>query len=329
MHPSGPRERIAVVDYLKTTGILFVVLIHAMRDHFDPNISSTEFSLKAAITFAVPFFFAASGYLYCSAAAIPFSMILRRMKRILVPYLIASIAGQVFWYLNGKGNDPFTIAIDFLSANTFGIYYFVLVLFLFVLLTYPLSRMPRRWVPILFLLSLAGLALHTYVRPASSLAWQIRDPLLWLHVFLFGWLIRRESDRVRVVMLEYGRLILVITLSVFALCTWLLYTNEPSPKLLFPRWMSAYALTAGVFALTWNKQSTPTIIRFLSDSTYTVYLYHIFFVLAFKAWASPAPRAFEPGIIAATWLSGFFGALAILLLVRVTAGERSRLLVGG
>ena len=47
-------------------GILLVVLIHSLRPNWDPGISGAELWLGSITRFAVPGFFAASGYLYAT-----------------------------------------------------------------------------------------------------------------------------------------------------------------------------------------------------------------------------------------------------------------------
>src|SRR6185295_14614000 len=80
-----------------------------------------------------------------------------------------------------------------------------------------------------------------------------------------------------------------------------------------------------VFAILTHRREPGPITRFLSDSSYTIYLYHKFFMLPLMPYASswqPAPRTI---VLTAAGLAG--SALVVILAQRIV-GNRARLLFG-
>lgn len=90
--PTGGQARFTEIDFLKATGILAVLLIHSLRAPWDPRVSSTELWLGIVTRFAVPGFLFCSGFLYATEKPIHLRTILKRLRRVLVPYLICSIS---------------------------------------------------------------------------------------------------------------------------------------------------------------------------------------------------------------------------------------------
>ena len=110
-------RRYAEIDAIKGLAILVVILIHSMRPQWAPDASSAEIWLGQLTRFAVPGFLATSGFLYATRKKVAWETTLRRLRRILVPYLIASIAAQVFLVARGTGRGPESIAMDLLVGS--------------------------------------------------------------------------------------------------------------------------------------------------------------------------------------------------------------------
>ena len=97
--------RFSEIDHLKAIGILVVILIHSIRAPWDPRISQIEAWIGLATRFAVPGFLLCSGFLYATTARIPRTIVLRRLRRVLFPYLIVSLGAQLWWVGQGEGRD--------------------------------------------------------------------------------------------------------------------------------------------------------------------------------------------------------------------------------
>jgi len=95
------------------------------------------------------------------------------------------------------------------------------------------------------------------------------------------------------------------------------------------RWLVVACSLAVFVALGVGRETRSRTVRFLSDSTYTIYLFHLFLVYPLQRWLAPAPGAFEPLAIAPVWLAGLAGPLALAAAGRtLLGGPRSRALLG-
>ncbi|MFL2935227.1 MAG: acyltransferase family protein, partial [Myxococcota bacterium] len=89
------------VDLLKALGILAVVVIHSLRDFWNPDFTASELWIGQLMRFGVPAFLAVSGFLYAVPQA-TWSSVGPRLRRILLPYLFASsIAIALSLWLGG------------------------------------------------------------------------------------------------------------------------------------------------------------------------------------------------------------------------------------
>ncbi len=314
------------VDLVKAAGILAVVMIHCLRPYFDPQASPFELWFLGTLGFAVPGFFAASGLLYAASARNDRVATLARLRRILVPYLLASVAAQIYWYLGGRQPSVTNIVRDFLLGSSFGIYYYVFHAVLFILVTPLLARLGSR--------SLAAVTLAAFVAQLAS--WWVpllrvlvfKNPLHWFAFFLAGWWLGRSGG------LDAswpGRRMLVAPLAGAAALA--LSLHQPVGAGLWLAglfgWGSVVCTLTMLFALGAGRETRSRLVRFLSDSTYTIYLFHLFFVFSAKRWLpSPAPYAVDPLMTVPVWLIGLAGPLALAVLGRMLLGARSRALLG-
>ena len=325
--PSLP-ARFAEADFLKVIGIVAVVLIHSTRARWDPEHSFGEIWLKQILRFAVPGFLVASGFLYSSVKRISHGRSLRRLRRVFLPYLLASICAEVFYALGGAPRDFATIGTNFALANSFGPYYYVFVLVPLVLISPVLSRMPRR---ILWILFLAGVVLQglfeTQLIGSPHAIWSVRNPIVWWPYFLLGWLARLHYPRLRAHLTSH-RLTTVIVLGACLLACWLARGMGARPEfILLTTWLGIYFAIATVFAISSGRRvSSP--VRWLSEATYAIYLFHLFFVIPGVDNFRAAAGVFEPFTILLIWCLGLVGSVAIVLAARAVLGERSRDVVG-
>jgi len=66
----------------------------------------------------------------------------------------------------------------------------------------------------------------------------------------------------------------------------------------------------------------------LSDSTYTIYLFHLFFVIPLQRMLPAAAGVFDPVATFVPWLAGIAGPLALVAGGRALLGPRSRPILG-
>jgi len=66
----------------------------------------------------------------------------------------------------------------------------------------------------------------------------------------------------------------------------------------------------------------------LSDSTYTIYLFHLFFVFPLQRLLPAAAGVFDPLAIGAPWLVGIAGPLVLAAVGRALLGPSSRSVLG-
>jgi fucose 4-O-acetylase-like acetyltransferase len=322
----GPRR--FEVDLAKAVGIVAVVLIHSVRPFFSPAASRGELWLTSSLQFAVPAFMAASGLLYATAERVPSAVTRGRLRRLLVPYLLASVAAQAFRVaFDGSLLVAGTVLRDLLLASSFGPFYYVLHAVLFVLAAPVLARLRPRT---LTATSAAAIACQwfSWVFVSLPLFWMARNPLHWLGFFLAGWWLRCNEERV-LPWLARRRVstclsaaaggVAVLAIQTLATSRWLAGAMS---------WPSVACVLLLILAVAGQRETTQRTVRFLSDSTYTIYLFHLFFVYPVQRLVPAAPGVFDPLAIGAAWLAGLLGPLALAALGRALLGGRSRTLLG-
>ena len=327
-------ERFAEVDTLKGVGILLVVLIHSLRPSWDPGISGAELWLGYITRFAVPGFFAASGYLYATSRPIPRAIIGKRLLRLLVPYAVASVAAQVFFLVSPVPPQTGPFWLDFLLAASFGAYYFVLMLALFIVGSPVLARMRTRSVAFLLIPLLgAQWLLETGTLPAASFFWHLRNPFLWAGYFVLGWWVRMHRQAI-VRVLERSRGVWVGRV----LALWLVLAAALAFSSAMPRmavstvaWLTIFVTLALLFVVSVERDLPAACLRplgWLSDASYPLYLFHLFFLSLVAREIQMNRGQFEPGKLFAIWCCGVAGPIALVWLGRRVLGPRSRLLFG-
>jgi len=136
--------RLVPIDVLEGVGIVCVVWIHAISDPAigEPGLLE-RFQLQLT-RFAVPGFLAASGFLYAARERVPAALTWRRLRRVLLAYVLASVLAQLYWWSAGTPHAPARILRELLDASSFGPYYYVLVIATMILLAPLFARLPAR-----------------------------------------------------------------------------------------------------------------------------------------------------------------------------------------
>jgi fucose 4-O-acetylase-like acetyltransferase len=322
----GPRR--FDVDLAKALGIVAVVLIHSVRPFFSAEVSRGELRLASALQFAVPAFLAASGLLYATAERVSSELTRARLRRLLVPYLLASAAAQLFWVVfDGRPLVASAVLRDVLLASSFGPFYYVLHAVLFVLAAPLLAQLRPR---ALAAATVAAIVCQwvSWMSLLLSLFWMVRNPLHWLGFFLAGWCLRRNEAAVLPWLARRRALICLLSAAGAALALTIQGLTAKHWLSGAMSWLSVACVLLLILAAAGQRETAQRSVRFLSDSTYTIYLFHLFFVLPLQRLVPAAPGLFDPLSIGAAWAAGLLGPLALAALGRALLGGRSRVLLG-
>ena len=319
-------RRFAAIDAVKAAGIVTIVLIHALRPPWDPGLSPLERWLGQLTRFGVPGFLLASGFLYAGARP-DSATTLRRLRRVLLPYLVASLLAQGWRAWQGLPSEGGGLLADLLFASSFGPYYYVFVIAGLVLATPLFGLLPRG---ALYAATAALVAGQWWVDAAGrdplDFYWHLRNPLMWWGYFLVGWLARLQVAALAAFVAPRRAALGALAAAAVAGLT-LAAAGEPALPRLLARtasWLDVYAILALIALAASAWRSPPPWLRILSDATYTLYLYHLFFVLTLQPLFPAPPLRADALAIGVPWLGGLAGGLAVALLGRRLLGERAR-----
>jgi peptidoglycan/LPS O-acetylase OafA/YrhL len=321
------RSRLPALDYVKAAAIVAVALTHAVPGFFDEGMTDIALLALLLTGFHVPAFLFVSGLLSRAETPIGWPRVAERLGRILPPYVVATTIAWMLGLVIFPTPRKFVFTI--VTGATFGHFYFVpIMVFCFVLL--PL--LSRLTAPLLILtaVTLMGLAEAMWMTPGWRLAemffWQIRNPVLQFHVghFVLGIIASRYRSRLVRAFVGHAPTLGLATGVGLLGFVWLagahpLFAAHPLAR-------TTYTLTVIAFitALTSNRPA-PAAVRFLSDATLTIYLYHWFAYLALMPLLGPMPLGLRMLLLTSVGLG--FGTL-VAMAGRRLLGSRSRLLLG-
>lgn len=328
MEGTAGAARLPEADVIKAAGISVIPLIHSLRALWDGNVSSLERWLLFATRFAVPGFLFTSGYLL-AGERLSAPRMGTRLRRLLVPYAIATSVAELFFFLHGHPVTAESVALDFVFGSALGPYYYVFVAVL-LLLAWPLFAIAKP--PALALLAAASVACQVSVELGLlrlPIPWIIRNPVLWCAYFLSGWALRRERARV-LEWLEPRRRIVTTSLVATALSA-LVFTAffPPGPAVYLVAWGDVYVTIALLYVASTGLRDVPWPVRRLSDASYAVYLYHLIVIYLFSDPDRGAPAASGAAHAVTAWLLGLGAPIFVAALLRRALGARARLLFGG
>ncbi|MFP6639447.1 MAG: acyltransferase, partial [Myxococcota bacterium] len=298
-----PHRRLEV-DLLKSAGIAAVVVIHSLRNFWHPDFSLSELWIGQMMRFGVPAFLAVSGFLYAIPQA-SWNSVAPRLRRIGVPYLVASALAIALGLWQGglntppaylvdalagaAGSDPslprqlVVIALDLVLGNAFGPYYYVFVIGFFVVLTPLLGLLRRSALSLLLLFAFAAqIIFESGVWYWNDFFWHVRNPALWGAYFLTGWWLRVHYQQVEPFVALHRRA-LVASAAALLICCAALLTFEsggilPHEVIQLTAWLGVYAVLGLLFSSACGRQTRSVWLCGISDLTYTVYLFHLFFL---------------------------------------------------
>lgn len=321
------KRRLPEADALKAAGIVVIPLIHSLRPIWDGGISPAERWLLLSTRFAVPAFLFVSGYL-AAGDSVSFTKVGARLRRLLVPYVVATIVAEAFFALHGRPFRAESAALDLLFGSGLGPYYYVFVAILLTV-AWPLFAIAavRALVALAVLSILSQLAVELGL-VHLPIPWVIRNPFLWCAYFLWGWAVRARRQSL-VAWIEPRRRFVEPALA-GASVTLLAgaAVGPPGPTVYVLAWLNIYVTIALLFALSTRWRETPAPVRSLSDMSYAVYLYHLLVIYALWDPDRGAPASVGAVAALASWALGVAVPSMAALLLRRAFGVRARVYFG-
>lgn len=320
------RPRLYALDFLKAFAIIAVVFTHS------GTVAWVKEGIDLVLTriwtpYHVPAFLFASGYLYSTRAPVGWTVVGRRLIRVLVPYVIASAVAVAVGVCNPKDLRDFLWMLA--TGSALGIYYYVFIICCCIPLVWPLSRLPAFAIAILWgacVVLVTAQELQPFRWSTFSIFWSIRSPFdhFMLGYFFSGWLAALWHDQL-VAFHERHRTTILAACLVGAVVgaignPTILKFGREWPRVLYS--FSVIILTARVFA---DRTPGPAI-RFLSETTLGLYLYHFILILFVTPWTAGWPLGLRILAHAAVGLSG--ATLLLLAARRLLGPARARALVG-
>jgi peptidoglycan/LPS O-acetylase OafA/YrhL len=277
-------QRSPFIDYLKAAAIVAVVAQHAIIPRWHPTPPIEDHVFRPFIQFHVPAFLFASGYLYYSAKALSLSDLFLRLRRVLPPFVIAS----VFWVIFKKGSSATLVETLRLVAiaEALPIYYYVHLIIECIACMWLISHLPARAnIGLFAILLLVGASLNWFpaYNPLPRVYGQLRNPLIYVPFFIAGWAARQCSDLWKSL---DGFHVRCVAIAAFTVLIALLYVYFGLPKV----WQGSWILFRAVFSLTVvaliaslsGSSPAPRVVVFLAAASYTIYLYHFPVVISLQ-----------------------------------------------
>jgi peptidoglycan/LPS O-acetylase OafA/YrhL len=223
---------------------------------------------------------------------------------------------------------------DLLFGSTYHIYYYVFVAVIFVFATPLFRKIPLALWPG-FAAFLVGASLISRgfgwgpdAASFISIITYLRNPFMFAGYFAIGWLGRLHYPllRARIAADPYRPLLLAVI--AVAICLLLFALPIATHAMFAAHWEYHYAVIALLFVAACHTQRSGKLVRFLSDSSYAIFLIH-------PAWITAADQLLgitkiEAAIPATlTRLTiGLFGAIGVMFSVQRLAPRLSRDLIG-
>ncbi len=326
---SDPRpsvHRLVAIDFLKAISSITVVAIHSffLRENQRPKFLEL---LGAATRFAVPAFLFASGFLSSQRRTEdPFAFLGRRLIRLVIPYLVASLITIASGLGDGRPLSAMGIFSQLALGSAWGPYYYVFVAVTLTLITPIILRLPRAaLVTCLVAFTVGAYWAERYPLTLGGFFWSMRHPLRWWGYYLAGVLssgllpMLEKQPVKRRFTTAFGFSLLSVVLLVLKMILIPFSSSAALAQLAL-----IYATIVAIVA--WG-MILPKIqfVSWLSEVSYPIYLYHLFFVRSFVRPAHPWPSLAERGT---AFVASVPLTLAFVWVARRLLGRRAKLLLG-
>jgi len=318
-------HRYIPIDVLKASGIIVVIWIHAFQEFGDTEPLIIR-RLAFLTRFAVPAFFFASGFLAARGRLLPLRQFAaHRLLRLLVPYVVASLLALGFRHVVLAEHITARQALFELAVGaSWGVYYFVPLLLGASIVGYGVFRFRSLAWPLFALFWVLGLLSELSIIGFDDFFWRIRSPLLWWGYFFAGWVVALHFAALeRLIPLQrrrIGAVGLAVAMTVFLYFVLALPSSWTAQGAALG-YVEIYSIIGGILLLTLGSSEIHAV-RWLSEATYPLYLYHYFIIAVVHHWlATPLrnPAAFALGVA---------GSVGLVHGGRKVLGRHARLLIG-
>jgi len=326
---AAARAHLDAVDFIKAAAIVAVVATHSGINVFYPNATQWDKLLTSTWTwFHVPSFLLVSGFLYQNEQRVGLRDVARRLSRVWIPYVLATLFMQATGttQVTGVGDALFQIA----TASALGPYYYVALISGCILALWPLSRLAPAGAAAL-LAALFAYAVALVFWPALHLGshplWRERNPLdaFVLGYFVLGWVAAQHRERLARLLAEHR--LAIGGVAAAGVLFWFASIGRSFNLDLvnLNRVLYTLSVVALILVLTHGRRA-PRAVVFLSTATLTIYLYHLAAQLPMARflndWPPPLRIAFQLA------LGIGFGSLVAIVGRRVLGAERARRYLG-
>lgn len=325
LHGTNGSTRIAAIDWLRVFAMIAVVVMHAGENPFLADSRVERLVRSRAVAFNVATFFLLSGFLAADERVMTVRTLTKRLARVIPPYIIASVTVMALGFADVT--TPSGLLYVLATGSALGIYYFIFNLVLSLVLIFVLTRVYPPMLPYV----VAGCVAWWVLGPMISAgfqgwgnAWTLRDPTRYFPYVAGGWLVRRNFDALRWFWNEHHD-----KLAATALMVVVAYLAAPSVGATTPLGLPVRACyVAAIFVLgirAFGGSPGNRKVRFLGDVSYTIYLYHMLFLLPALPYATsldPLVRIFVLTVVGVAG-GGIVGALG-----RTVFGRYSRWVIG-
>lgn len=280
------------IDFLRFFSILAVVLIHTTTrtleaSHFDVVTAGSALFLNQIARFAVPLFFAISGFVLETSAQHHFhlaSYIKKRLSRILIPYIFWSAVYYFFIYTHHGRSFPYVLVFGEASYQL----YFIPTLLIFYAIFPLIHRFLSIFTHKLFLILLGLLEIYLLYRSYYFLTFKFDLTPLNIAVFnyfpfLLGITAAAYSQAFYRLTTHFKKVLLVLVALLMIYVSWegqhnflktknyLTFYSQWRPSILF------YSLGFGClfYALISPKIAGSVFIKHLSRLSFFVFFIHV------------------------------------------------------
>ena len=157
----------------------------------------------------------------------------------------------------------------------------------------------------------------------GGLWWEIRNPLRWWGYFFAGWVVSEQRPRVARLPIRHRRLAGLMLLAAaggiyggYACCLPPGWSSHAAAM----QYAMIYGLLLGTALVAWDASGRP-LVRWLSEASYPIYLYHFFIVMLMRQFAAGLSDLAVFGVASVTTAIGVAG-------MRWACGPRARLIIG-
>jgi len=328
------------VDYFRATAIICVVFIHATISTIDAA-KYTPFLfglLQDLFLFAVPAFFFISGFLTLNSS---YQKIFQRLPRIVIPFLLFSIACQTIKYYPNLIENLSNILVNILFGESFAAYFFVFVIIYLYLLA-PIFSKLQKYLTHIFLIVLSFSFIFLILQDLNIIFQQnlpeifwMRNPLLWLPFFLFGMLFKKNEKTISNQIKKKNLFFALIILVILEIISYVFFVKSFVGYGGIIWFLYSFIACIFLFFVFKNLPKTPKLVFFTSKKSYSIYLLHIMpiqftTIILFQKFSISREIIIQyfPFIVLALFLAGILFSVMTVKITRTLFGKYSKYIIG-